>query len=123
MNSASDSAGTGLRAIQEIQVRFLLAASAAGIIALQLDEPDLREVLRRDEDALREAIDESALAGAAYTYQAFSDEEVLAYTEALEHPDMRSVYDLMNAVQYEIMANRFEALAIAMAGLQPSEEL
>jgi hypothetical protein len=36
---------------------------------------------------------------------------------------MRQVYDLMNAVQYEIMANRFEALALAMQNLQPSQDL
>ena len=123
MNAASGSADTGIRAIQEIQVRFLMAAAGAGVIALQMDEPDLRALLKQDEEALRAAIDASALSGAAFTYQAFSDEEVLQYAKALEHADMRKVYELMNAVQYEIMANRFEALAAAMADLQPSEEL
>ncbi len=123
MTKASGSAETGVRAIQEIQVRFLMAAAGAGVIALQMEEPDLRELLKRDEDALRQAIDESALSGAAFTYQSFSDEEVLDYAKALEHEDMRKVYELMNAVQYEIMANRFEALAAAMSHLQPSEEL
>lgn len=123
MNIASDSANIGVKAIQEIQVRFLLAASAAGVIGLQMDEPDLREVLRRDEAELRDAIEASALSGAAYTYQAFADVEVLDYAKALEHPSMKEVYNLMNAVQYEIMANRFEALAAAMSGLRPSEEL
>ena len=42
---------------------------------------------------------------------------------ALEHPDMKKVYDLMNAVQYEIMANRFEDLARRLSGLTPSSEL
>ena len=123
MNKASDSAGTAVRAIQEVQVRFLMAAAGAGVIELQLEEPDLRELLSTDEDALKAEIEVSALTGAAYTYQAFSDAEVLAYTEALEHPKMRAVYDLMNAVQYEVMANRFEAVAIAMQRLQPSQEL
>ncbi|APX11502.1 DUF2059 domain-containing protein [Tateyamaria omphalii] len=123
MNEASDTAGVSVRAIQEIQVRFLLAAAGAGVIELQLEEPDLRELLSSDEDVLKEEIAEGALTGAAYTYQSFSDEEVLEYTEALEHPKMRNVYDLMNAVQYEIMANRFEALARAMQSLQPSQEL
>jgi len=36
---------------------------------------------------------------------------------------MQRVYELMNAVQYEVMANRFEALATRMSGLQPGEEL
>ena len=123
MNAASDSAGTAVRAIQEVQVRFLMAAAGAGVIELQLSEPELRERLSQDEDAMKAEIAENALSGSAYTYQAFSDAEVLEYAKALEHPKMRSVYDLMNAVQYEIMANRFEALAIAMQRLQPSQEL
>ncbi|WP_299612742.1 DUF2059 domain-containing protein [uncultured Tateyamaria sp.] len=123
MNEASDSAGVSVRAIQEIQVRFLMAAAGAGVIELQLEEPDLRELLSSDEDVLKEEIAASALTGAAYTYQSFSDDEVLDYAKALEHPKMRHVYDLMNAVQYEIMANRFEALARAMQALQPSQEL
>ena len=123
MTKASDSADNGLRAIREVQVRFLMAAAGAGVIDLKLEEPDLRELLSSDEDALRAELEYGALTGAAYTYQAFSDEEVLAYTEALEHPEMRQVYDLMNAVQFEIMANRFEALARAMTALQPSQEL
>ncbi|WP_420011452.1 DUF2059 domain-containing protein [Tateyamaria sp.] len=123
MNAASDSAGTGLRAIQEVQVRFLMAAAGAGVIGLEMDEADLRAFLGRNEEALRADLEQGALTGAAYTYQSFSDADVLAYAEALEHQDMRQVYDLMNAVQYEIMANRFEALARAMQGLQPSQEL
>ena len=123
MNAASDSAGVAVRAIQEVQVRFLVAAAGAGVIELQMEEEDLRELLSSDVDVLRDSIAEGAMTGAAYTYQAFSDAEVLEYVEALEHPKMRAVYDLMNAVQYEIMANRFEALAIEMQDLQPSQEL
>jgi len=123
MTTASDSAGVAVRAIQEIQVRFLMAAAGAGVIELQLEEADLRELLSRDADTLRSEIAAGALTGAAYTYQAFSDDEMRQYAEALEHPKMRAVYDLMNAVQYEIMANRFEALATAMSDLQPSQEL
>jgi hypothetical protein len=36
---------------------------------------------------------------------------------------MARVYELMNAVQYEIMANRFEVLAARMRGLTPAQEL
>jgi len=36
---------------------------------------------------------------------------------------MQGVYVLMNAVQYEIMANRFEVLAVRMADLQPGQDL
>lgn len=123
MMKASDSAGTGLRAFREVQVRFLMAAAGAGVIELRLEEPDLRELLSANEEELRAELEQNAIRGAAYTYQAFSDDEVLAYTEALENPKMRQVYDLMNAVQFEVTANRFEALARAMSSLQPSQEL
>lgn len=123
MNAASDSAGTAIRAIQEVQVRFLMAAAGAGVIELQMDEPDLRELLGATEPELRISLQTSGLAGSAYTYQAFSDAEVEAYTLALEHPDMKQVYNLMNAVQFEVMADRYEALAVRMVNLKPSEDL
>ena len=56
-------------------------------------------------------------------------------TEALERDDtsfnhrrmenykMQKVYDIMNAVQFSIMADRFEELAVRIATLQPSEDL
>lgn len=123
LNAAADSAGNAVRAIQEVQVRFLMAAAGAGVIELQLEEPDLRALLETDREAMEAEIEASALIGSAYTYQAFSDAEVLDYAKALENPKMRRVYELMNAVQYEVMANRFEALAVAMQRLQPSQEL
>lgn len=123
LNAAAGSADNGVRAVQEIQIRFLLAAAGAGVIGLQMDEPDLRAAMDEGADELRAALKESALAGSAYTYRDFSDAEVADYAAALEHPDMRTVYDLMNAVQSEIMANRFEALALRMADLAPTEEL
>ena len=123
MNEASGSTDTSIRAIQEVQVRFLMAAAGAGVIELQLGEPDLRELLATNEPEMRVSLQASALTGSAYTYQAFSDDEVEAYTQALEHPDMRTVYDLMNAVQFEVMADRYEALASRMTNLQPSEDL
>lgn len=123
MNAASDAAGTSVRAIQEVQVRFLMAAAGAGVIELSLDEADLREMLRNEEAELRLSLQASGLAGAAYTYQAFSDSEVEEYTKALENPKMQKIYDLMNAVQFSIMADRYEELAVRMATLQPSEDL
>jgi len=123
MNGAIDASGTSLRALQEIQFRFLMAASAAGVVDLHADADELRALLKQNEDALREAIRASALASAAYTYRDFSDAELAAYTEALEHPLMQEVYELLNAVQYEIMANRFEALAARMAGLRPGQDI
>lgn len=123
MNQAIDSSGTALRALQEIQVRFLLAASASGVIDLQLGADDLRLMLRQNEGQMRQSLQLSALAGAAYTYKDFSDADVQAYVEALEQPLMQEVYELLNAIQYEIMAMRFEVLATRMAELHPAQDI
>ncbi|MES0827286.1 DUF2059 domain-containing protein [Ruegeria sp. SCP11] len=123
MNAAIDSSGTALRALQEIQLRFLLAASASGVIDLQLDAEELRQMMKRNETGMRQALQLSALAGAAYTYQDFSDDDVIAYAEALEQPLMQEVYELLNAIQYEIMAMKFEDLATRMAELHPAQDI
>ena len=123
LSTASDAEDTSVRAIQEVQVRFLMAAAGAGVIDLQMDEADLREAMRTTEPEMRLSIKTNALAASAYTYQAFSDDEVADYAQALEHPDMQKVYALMNAVQFEIMANRYEAVAGRLAAMQPSQDL
>lgn len=123
MNRAIDATGTSVRALQEIQFRFLLAASAAGVIELRADPADLRAMMKREEGRLRRAMLQSSLAGSAYTYRDFSDADLLAYVEALETPEMQKVYELLNAVQYEVMANRFEALAAEMSGLRPGQDI
>ncbi|WP_371224351.1 DUF2059 domain-containing protein [Roseovarius sp. 2305UL8-3] len=123
LNEAVDSAGTGVRAIQELQVRFLMAASHAGVLENEIDEGTLRALLREGEDELRDSLKESSLASAAYTYRDVSDEDVMAYRDALRDPKMKQVYELMNAIQHEVMANRFEALADRMAGVQRGEDL
>lgn len=123
LNVSSDVEEISVRAIQEVQIRFLLAAAGAGVIELQMEEPDLREAMRAQADELGAQIAENALANGAYTYQSFSDDDLEAYAEALEHPKMQQVYTLMNAVQYEIMANRFEAVAARLAAMQPSQDL
>lgn len=123
LTEASDVEDSSIRAIQEVQVRFLMAAAGAGVIELQMDEPDLREALKRQEGDMRTSIKANALANSAYTYQAFSDDEMSAYADALAHPKMQKVYALMNAVQYEIMANRFEEVAARLSSMQPSQDL
>ncbi|TDE34521.1 DUF2059 domain-containing protein [Antarcticimicrobium sediminis] len=123
MNGSIDAAGASLRAMQEIQFRFLMAASAAGVVELRTDADELRALLKQNEAELREAIRASALAGSAFTYRDFTDEEIVAYTEALDHPLMQEVYELLNATQYEIMANRFEVLAARMAELRPGQDI
>ncbi len=123
MNQAVDASGTSLRALQEIQVRFLLAASASGVIELQMNGDELREFMKRQEPEMRRSLQLSALTGAAYTYKDFSDDDVDAYVEALEQPLMQEVYELLNAIQYEIMAMRFEVLAARMAELRPAQDI
>ncbi|MFW8593137.1 DUF2059 domain-containing protein [Cribrihabitans neustonicus] len=123
LGRAIDAADTGLKALQEIQFRFIMAAAAAGLIELDLDAAELRAYLAEQDDALRVALEASGLASSAYTYQGFTDAEVEAYAEALEHPKMQRVYELLNAVQYEITANRFEALAYRMKDLTPEQDI
>lgn len=123
MNAAIDSSGTAVKGLQEIQFRFLIAASNAGILEQEIDAGALRALMKENEEALSETLKQSGVAYAAYTYRDLSDADLLAYAEALEHPDMKEVYVLMNAVQYEIMANRFEALADRMAGFTQGQDL
>tara|TARA_R110002110_G_scaffold100205_1_gene255493 strand:+ start:404 stop:1249 length:846 start_codon:yes stop_codon:yes gene_type:complete len=123
LNGATNVEDTSIKAIQEVQIRFLMAAASAGVIELRMEEPDLREAMRAQQDELRTSIKANALASSAYTYQAFSDDEVATYADALENTKMQEVYALMNAVQYEIMANRFEAVAERLADMQPSQDL
>lgn len=123
MGNAIDAAGTGVRALQQIQFRFLMAASAAGVIEMDLDADELRALMKEQEGELRLSLQASSLAASAYTYQEFSDAEVQAYVEALEEEPMQRVYELLNAVQYEITANRFEELAHRMAELTPGQDI
>jgi uncharacterized protein DUF2059 len=123
MGAAIDASGHGLRALQQIQIRFLMAASAAGVVELRLDEDELRALMKTQEGEILRALQQSSLVGSAYTYQSFSDAEVEIYVKALEEPLMQKVYELLNAVQYEITANRFEELAIRMAELHPGQDI
>ncbi len=123
MNQAIGGVDVSLKALQEIQFRTLMAADAADVIHLRIGPDELRAVLAENEEQMRMAMSQSSLAGAAYTYRDFSDAEIDAYTRALEQPLMQEVYELLNAVQFEIMANRFELLARRMAGLQAAEDI
>ncbi|WP_372885821.1 DUF2059 domain-containing protein [Shimia sp.] len=123
LNHAIDPNDIGPEAVQEVQLRFLLAAAFAEVITLKVDEEGLRAMLRESRPALRRDLATAGLANAAYTYQDFSEAELRAYAEALEHPDMQVVYELMNAVHFEVMSNRFEALAARLGALQPELEL
>jgi hypothetical protein len=75
------------------------------------------------EPEMRAAIARNAVLSSSYTYRAFDLEDLTAYVEALEDPRMQRVYELLNAVQYEITANRFEALAVRLSELQPGQDI
>lgn len=123
MGQAIDAAGNGVKSVQQIQFRFLMAASAAGIIELQLDAEGLQALQRAQEGEIRLAMQAANLAASAYVYQGFSDAEIATYVEALETPLMQRVYELLNAVQFEITANRFEELAFRMQELGQGEDI
>ncbi|SFK61321.1 DUF2059 domain-containing protein [Shimia haliotis] len=123
MNLAIDPKDIGMQAVTEIQVRFILAATYAGVVQLRTDEDGLRATLMENAEQFAEERELNSLHNAAYTYQSFSLEELQAYTEALEDPMMMELYELMNAVHFEVMSNRFEALALSMGQIQPQQEL
>ncbi|RKF17294.1 DUF2059 domain-containing protein [Roseovarius spongiae] len=123
LTEAVDSAGIAIDAVREVQVRFLLAASAAGVTDRRIDEETLRRILSASDAELRENLKENGLNGAAATYEEFTESEIATYAEALEASDMQRVYELMNAIQFEIMAERFEALALRMADMSAGQEL
>lgn len=123
MESALDSTGNWVRAVQEVQFRFLMAAATAGVIELEADAEELRALLESQEGELRLSLQASGLASNAYTYQDFTNAEIEAYIQALEEPAMQRVYELFNAVQFEITANRFEELAHRMAELTPGQDI
>lgn len=123
MEGALDSTGNWVRAVQEVQFRFLMAAATAGVIEMEADAEELRALLAAQEGELRLSLQASGLASNAYTYQDFTNAEIEAYIQALEEPAMQRVYELFNAVQFEITANRFEELAHRMAELTPGQDI
>lgn len=123
MLDAIGSEEQSLRAANELEVRFLMAAQEAGVIRLRVDEEGLRAAQAEQAEETMQSMRLSGLASSAATYKSFTDEELVEYTEALEHPLMREVYELMNAVQFEIMADRFELVAEKLAEINPGQEL
>lgn len=123
MSKAIGSVDVAIRSIVEIQVRYLMAASAAGASDLDLDEADLRAMLMSQQDEMRRNIEVNGVVANAYAYRALTDQELIDYLSALQDPEMKQVYEVLNAVQYEIMADRYEKLASRLAGLAPETEL
>ncbi len=112
-----------VRSVIEIQVRYYLAAMAAGTVELDLSEADLRGLMQAQAEQIGESVQVYALLGAAFTYRDLSDADLAAYVEALQHPDMQQVYEILNAIQFEVMAERYERLATALAGLSPQQDI
>lgn len=123
MGDAIGGADVAVRSAIEIQVRYLMAAMRAGVSDIDMSEQDLREILSEQSDVIRENIEIYGILGSAYTYRDFTLDEVIEYTEALEDPRMRQVYEILNAIQFEVMAARYEQLAAALAGLAPQQDI
>ncbi len=123
MLDAIGSEEQSLKAANELEVRFLMAAQQAGVIQLRVDEQGLRAAQAENAEETMKSMRLSGLASSAATYRDFTTEELEAYAVALEQPLMQEVYELMNAVQFEIMADRFEEVASRLAELNPGQEL
>jgi len=123
MSAAIGGIDSSVKAVLEIQYRYLMAASAAGALDLAYSGDELRAVLEEQVPELEQNIQLYSLLGSAYAYRDLTDEEVKAYRAALEDPDMRQVYEILNAIQYEIMAERYEALATELANLAPQQDI
>lgn len=123
MMDAIGSEDQSLKSVNELEIRFLMAAQQAGVIQLRVDEQGLRAAQAEQADEIKDAMRVASLHSSAVTYQDFSNEELEKYAEALENPKMQEVYELMNAVQHEIMANRFETVARRLAQMGPGQEL
>ncbi len=123
MSLAIGSVDVAIRSIVEIQVRYLMAAAAAGATDIEMDEADLRAMLMSQQDEMRRNIEVNGVVANAYAYRALTDQELIDYLSALQDPNMKQVYEVLNAVQYEIMADRYEKLASELAGLAPETDL
>ncbi|MEJ1993493.1 MAG: hypothetical protein P8X50_17895, partial [Maritimibacter sp.] len=52
-----------------------------------------------------------------------SSEDVAAYRATLEDERMGHVYEILNGIQYEVMAERYEELAAGLTDLSPQQDL
>ncbi|MEL6913036.1 MAG: DUF2059 domain-containing protein [Pseudomonadota bacterium] len=123
MSSAIGSIENSIRSVTEVQVRFLMAAQGAGLLDTEWNEEELRTVLLSRAEEMEQAMIVGSVTNAAYTYRDFSAEEMRAYLEALREPLMQRVYELMNAVQFQLQADRFEILAARMVDLYPQQDI
>jgi hypothetical protein len=111
------------RAVVEIQVRFLLAAASAGALPQGPDEAELRAILTAQAKASAAQTEFFGLVSNAYTYRDISTADLEAYLEALRTPDMRQVYEILNATQFQVMIERYEKLGARLSELAPQQDL
>ncbi len=123
MTEAIGGAESSVKAVIEIQVRYLMSAMAAGASDIRFSEDELREMLSAQAPRIRETVETSSVLGSAYVYQDFSDAEVVAYREALQEPNMQQVYEILNGIQFEVMGDRYETLASRLAELAPQTDI
>lgn len=123
MSAAIGSIENSIRSITEVQVRFLMAAQGAGLTESDWDADELRAVLLSRAEEMEQAMIIGSVTGAAFTYRDFTDDEMKAYLDALREPLMQRVYELMNAVQFKLQADRFEILAARMVDLYPQQDI
>lgn len=114
---------SSVRSVVEVQVRYLTAAISAGTVDIDYSEEELRALIAEQIPEIRQNIAVYSMLGAVYAYRDFSDDDVRAYREALEEPEMQQVYELLNAIQFEVMAERYETLAGELSGLTPEQEI
>jgi Uncharacterized protein conserved in bacteria (DUF2059) len=123
MSGAIGSEETGRKAIVEIQLRFMLAAMAAGAMPQGPSEDELRALLDGQARANAARTEMFEMISNAYTYRDISDADVAAYVAALKTPELRQVYEILNATQYQVMIERYEALGARLGGLKPQKDL
>ncbi|MGH1367391.1 MAG: DUF2059 domain-containing protein [Maritimibacter sp.] len=123
MMKAIGGVDSSVNALIEIQVRYLMAAMAAGGEDIDLSEAELREVLQQQAGQLRESMAKYSILGAAYVYRDFSDADVVAYRKALEAEDMQQVYEILNGIQFQVMSERYEAMAGQLGALKPQQDI
>lgn len=123
MMDAIGGVDASVRAVAEIQVRYLLAAAAAGAIELNMSEQDLRAAVEAQAPQMRATMQEYSILGAAFTYRDMSDEDIKMYRSVLEDERMGQIYEILNGIQYEVMADRYEMLAAGLSDLSPEQSL
>jgi galactitol-specific phosphotransferase system IIB component len=114
---------SGIRSFREVQVRFIMAAMGAGLIDRQIDEADLRSMLAQQDAEIKTNMLQSLIIANSYTYRSFTDLEIAQYRDALATDEMKEVYELMNAIHFALMADRYEQMALKMVKLHPLQEL